>query len=373
MNLGNVQQSAVVPAQGYMSMPYRTGYESVIASRVGDLYAISAPKAGKVTEVNDNFIKVKFDDGTEKGWELGVRHGVAEGKTIPHEIITDLVKGHKFEEGHVLAWNTGFFERDDFSPANVTMMTGALARTVLLENNDTLEDGSRVGPGIREKLASPSSKQKGILVNFDQDINNLVKVGDEVEYDSILCQITEQAASDLAGTDAGLAGLSKLSGNNPKAKYAGKISKIEFFYNGDMAEMSPTLKKLVKGDNNRRKNIRENTGARMSDTGEIKRATFVAGEKVILGTVAVVIYIDSLLEHGIGDKAVVCNQLKSVHGATLEGVNKTADGKDIDIFFGYRSVNDRIVNSPLKQGSVNSVMIKASEMFAHIAETGKKP
>lgn len=252
------------------------------------------------------------------------------------------------------------------------MKTGALFRTVLMENNDTLEDGSRIGPRVKSKLATWTSKEKGILIKADQVVEDLVQVGQEVMDDDVLCRILEAGTEGIASTDASLAALNRLTGNNPRSPKQGKIGRIEVVYNGNPEDFSPSLQAIIESDNKRRAKLARKTGGRVAKTGQISRATFVAGEKVLPGTLCIAIYIDSLLDFNPGDKFSVANQLKSVPGGTLDGVNVTLDGKEIDVIFGYRSVNDRIVGSPIKQGSVNTTMIFCTDDVMDVLINGPK-
>lgn len=371
-NLGSVQMSAFVPAVGYEVMPCRTGYDSVVASRLGPLYVVRVEKPGEVVAVKEKFLKVVYDDGTKEGWEIGTIHGKAEGKAIPHIFDTDMKKGDKFTPGDILAWNTGFFERDFFAPRNVVMKTGAMFRTVLMENNDTLEDGSRIGPRVQTKLSTWTSKEKGILVNFGQVVENLVQVGQDVAEDDNLCRIFEAGTEGLANTNAALDALNKLVGSNPTAGKQGKVTRVEVVYNGRIEDMHPSLQAIAEADNKRRATYAKETGRNVAKTGQISRPSFVSGEKVIQDTMVISIFIDSLLPHGVGDKHSMANQLKSVPGGTLDGINQTLDGKEIDVIFGYRSVNDRIVGSPIKQGTVNTTMIAVTDLYFDILLNGPK-
>jgi hypothetical protein len=366
-NLSNIQQSACVPCAGYRSTPLRTGYEAVIASRLPELFVITATQPGTITKVTDKLIQITYKDGKSKGWILGRFHGVADGERIAHDRVTDMAAGDTFTEGDVIAWNKAFFERDIFSKTNVVMKTGALAVTVLLENNDTLEDGSRIGPRLKKLLTTTITKQKTIMVDQDQVIQDLVKLDQVLEYNSVLCSILDPVDAEIEKTDIALAALGKLSQQNPKAKFSGKVTAIEVFYNANIDDLSPSLKAIVLADNKRRKKLKEETDdASMSETGFVKRPTFIGGEKLMPGKVIITINIDNDFEQGVGDKAVFGNQLKTIHGGELVGENTTEDGRDIDAFFGYRSVNDRIVNSPIMQGTVNATLRKATEMFFEI-------
>ena len=62
-----------------------------------------------------------------------------------------------------------------------------------------------------------------------------------------------------------------------------------------------------------------------------------------------------------------CNQMKTVVGHRLSGVNETESGKQINAIFGAKSVMDRIVLSALLIGMSISVLTaigeKAAEMW----------
>ncbi|QAX96126.1 hypothetical protein [Vibrio phage vB_VmeM-Yong XC32] len=363
-NLGAVQQSAVVPTAGSHPMPYRSGYDSIIASRVSEFFVYRAKEAGEVTKVTDKVIRVKYASGREEGYRLGVKHGSVAGELIPHEYVTDKVVGSTFEEGWVLAWNSGFFARELTAPENVSMLSGALATVVLKEGNDTLEDGSAISENFRKKLSTRISKNKGIILDFDQEIEGLVTVGQEVEFDTILGTIKEGTLTGLEQTDASLLALSKLSNQTPKAKTGGVVTRIEVFYMGNIDDMSESLRAIVEADNARRaEESRDLNRGAAGRTGELRKPTYVAGEKVIPGKVVISVYIDSELESGIGDKSVVSNQLKTVHGRIMEGINRTEDGRDIDLVFGAQSVNNRIVTSCISQGVINAVVRKKNQQL----------
>lgn len=346
-----------MPAVGYEMAPYRTGYEAVTASRVSDFFVFRAKQAGEVTSVKPNMIKVTYEDGSTEGYRLGVKHGKVAGEVIPHGYTTDLTIGHKFQAGHVLAWNTGFYVRDLFSPGNVTQLMGVTATIALTEGNDTLEDGSAISEAFTKKLATPASKEIGILVDATQEVRNLVQVGDELTFNSKLMTIEEGILAGGDKSDESLLALSRLSSQNPKAKKGGKVSRIEVFYNGEIEDFSPSLQAIIKADNKRRaKEVKDLNRGKAGKTGQVKEAVFVAGEKLLENTAVIVIYLDYMIASGIGDKDVICNQLKTIHGRLMTGTNQTESGIPIDYRFGGRSVNDRIVRSFIVQGTANRVI-----------------
>jgi len=58
--LGDIQWSSMVSATGAIIVPLRTGYEMVIADRVGDLFAVSAREDGVVSAVEKDAVMVRY-------------------------------------------------------------------------------------------------------------------------------------------------------------------------------------------------------------------------------------------------------------------------------------------------------------------------
>jgi hypothetical protein len=71
---------------------------------------------------------------------------------------------------------------------------------------------------------------------------------------------------------------------------------------------------------------------------------------------AIQIYITADVPAGVGDKGVFANQMKTVFGKVMEQELKTESGTVIDCVFGYKSVYDRIVNSPAIIGTTTTLL-----------------
>lgn len=359
--LAAVQNSAVVPAEGYQSLPARTGYEAVVGSRVGKRFAFIAQKKGVIDKVGKSIV-IKYNDGKTDGVEIGRRHGIKAGDLIPFDMVTDLEVGDKVEEGDVVAWHSGFFERDLFSPKNVTMKVGILTKIAVWESTDTLEDSSPISSALAKKLRTPITKRKTIIVELDKEVEDLVKVGDEISYDTILCNLKESGLSKIEETDKSLDILSALAELSPKAKFSGTVSKIEVFYVGEVDEMTESLKSIIATDNKRRAGLRRDLGTSVAPTGKLSKKTNIAGELLLPNTVAISIFIDTTLDSGIADKSVLGNQLKTTHNRVFEsGTSKTEEGDDIDMFMGARSIQARVVDSVFVSGALNTTLIALSK------------
>lgn len=360
--LASVQQSAVVAAAGYQSMPICTGYERVIASRCSNRYAFTADRTGVITKVTDKAMAIKYDDGEKEFIELGTVHGVNAGDYVPHQITTDMKAGDKFEEGDVLAWNTGFFERDFTSPKNVTYKTGMILRVAFCESDDNLEDGSGISEGALSKLVTKVSVRKTYLLDANSAVKDLVKVGDKIEFSTPLLTIFDKSVEGIMDEESSRM-LGSLAGASPKAETHGVVSKIEAVYMGDGGDFSESVNQIIDADNARRLEIYNANGKRGAKDGRITESTYFGGELVTTSTVAVSIYIDHDLGFGDGDKVVISNQLKSITGRIIDKRMRTEDDVPVDINFSFASQNDRIVDSATQHGYTFTVCMHAYRLM----------
>jgi hypothetical protein len=346
VNFIGIQHSHGVACSGYTQMPVRTGYEQILAHRTSDLFALTAKKAGKVLSVTETGVILQYDDGETRGIELGRRYGAAAGLTIPHDVVSELKEGQKFGVGDVLCYNKGFFEKDLLNPKNVVWKAGVMVKTVLLESTDTLEDSSAISPKVAGLLSTQMTKVKIIVINFDQSIHNLVKVGTEVNSEDILCIIEDAITADSGLFDKeSLDTLRLLGAQTPQAKVKGVVERIEVFYHGDKEDMSKSLKDLVtESDKSMAKRLK--AAGKKPFTGSVDEGFRVEGEPLALDTLAIKVYITADVPAGVGDKGVFCNQMKTVFGRVFSGSVKTESGKEIDAIFGQKSIGDRIVLSP---------------------------
>jgi hypothetical protein len=346
----------MLACNGYSQASVRTGYEQVIAHRTSDLFAHTARQDGKVISRNDTGIVIEYADGTRKGIELGRRFGSAAGLTIPHDIVCTLKEGDKIKKGDIVSYNEGFFERDMLNPNNLVFKSGINVKTALYESNQTLEDSSSISKELANKLSTKTTKVKTIIVEFNQRIVNLVKVGSQIEPDTTLCFIEDSTTSNTSLFDAdSLNTLRLLSSQSPSAKVKGTIDRIEVFYNGELEDMSDSLRSLaIASDKELSK--RYKSSGHTSFTGSVNEDFRIDGESLVMDTCAIKIYMTGDVAMATGDKAVFCNQMKSVVGEIMEDDMTTESGEKIDAVFGYVSVAARIVLSPELIGTTNSLL-----------------
>lgn len=350
-----VQQSQVMASDNYVVNPLRTSYDSIIAYRTSELYSSISKKAGKITEVTAYGMEVEYEDGTTDKFPLGYEVGKGAGESHKHLKITDREVGYKFNKGEILAWDSMFFDRDMIDPTRVVWKSGGLARIAFGEDQFTFEDSIGITKAFSDASTTPYLKPNDFKVEAAQEIKLHVKVGDEVEYDQILCDIQNPESAAFDVDDGGMFdGLDRLGIKQIKAKQSGRIAKIEVIYNGDIEDWSDSLKAFIKKqDGVRAKSA--NYKKLTAKTGDVGGNTSVGKSKVYPGTAVVHIYIENTIKTTTADKFVVGNQMKGTVGFIYEHQIYTVDGRPVDITFSLKSLLNRMVLSLRDKAVANEV------------------
>ena len=360
VNFIGIQHSHGIACTGYRQAGLRTGYEQVIAHRTGDLFATTAKRPGKVISISSSGIVVEYDnehgEPERKGYELGRRYGNASGMVIPHMLTSDLKVGDTFKYGDVISYNKGFFERDILNPAQVVWKAGITVKTVLLESTQTLEDSSAITKRIASQLAADITKVRTVVLDFEQAIHKIAKVGTHLQSEDILCTIEDAVTANSNQFDqASLDTLSILGAQTPLAKVRGVLERIEVFYHGDKEDMSETLRAAA-NESDRDYARRNRAAGKKVFTGSVDEGFRIDGDPLGLDKLAIRFYITSQVSAGVGDKGVFGNQMKTVFGEVLDEPIITEHGEEVDAVFGAKSVDDRIVLSPHIIGTTTTLL-----------------
>lgn len=344
----------------------RTGYEQIIPLRTSDLYAATAQQKGKITNVTKRSVEVTYEDGTIHSVALGTQHATAAGVTYPHEVSTPLKEGDAVNPEDVIAYNRQFFAEDPFNPGKVAMRAGVLVKTAIMDNVETLEDGSVISEEVAEKLRTKTTEIKTLQIRFDQSVRDLVSVGDHVDIDSILCVIEDpETAENPLFDDVAMDTLKRLSSSTPTAKVSGHVSRVDVYYHGDFEDLSPNLQTLASRFDKERKRQAKALGKK-GFTGEVDTNFRVNGAALDPDTLAIQVYIDHDVGMGKGDKLVISHQMKSVVSRVMTGRNETERGEPLGAFFGNVSIENRKVLSPKLMGTTITLQKALSKHVAGV-------
>lgn len=360
----SIQQGSSMGSEGYRPMPISTGMDKVIAQRASS-YAYVAPFDGTVKDVDEEYLTVESKESKDVNVvSIATHFGVVSGTYVPHRIICDVKKGHKFKKGDVLAFNSAFFERDGFDISQVQYKMGFIANTTYMESADTLEDSSSIHKSLADKMTMELTTLHTVSIGFEQNIGDLVKEGAKVSVNDILCTLTDAAVGEDSGgfDSASLDVLGNLSADTPKASISGLVERIEVVYMGDKANMSASLKKVTDASDRRLAEIAKRTGdENKPSSGRVNTPIRVGGVPLAEGGAIIKLFITKKYKTGAGSKGVFSNQLKTVYGSVFSGNCRTFSGIPIHAKFAYQSVSNRILLDADILGTGNMLLLVKSK------------
>lgn len=366
-----VQQTHTIATKGARVSNIRTGQEAVLINRVRKKFGGVADMDGKVKSIENNVVQIEYKDKTIKAYPIGDQITKGPGTLYSTTIATELKVGQNVKEGDIITYNADFFEKDWYNPDGVVWRSGVKATIIFEDSLETYEDGSVISKRVADLCSAKVADVREVILDFDQIPAKMMKEGERVEYDSILCTIQEPVmAGSIKLDEETIKGLEKLAQDKPKAKFYGTIQAIEVYYQGELADMNPDLQKIVHKYENLTKARRASMGE-PATTCQVDYTFKINGVPLNKKQVVFKFYISHEVGMDVGDKLVFGNQMKATVSRVLTGVNRTAAGEEVDGYFSYRGDMNRIVNSLKLWGTTSKVLDVGTQWFVDIA-LGKK-
>lgn len=361
-SFASIQASHAVSAKNYTPNIVRTGEDNLLAHRMPDTFAKTAKRKGTVTSVSKSGIVVTYDDGTRDSCQLGLRIGKADGDLYKHDLVTDMAEGMEFDEGTVLAWDTEWFEKDVYCPGQVAVKTGHNVRAVFIEDQTVYEDSMEFFRGLSDSFESATPKPITFLVDIEKTIKFKRKVGDDVEFDSILCEISDSYIDDFMTEEDELSQANKYGIRQIKTPFYGKVVLIQVEYNGNEDEMSESMKALVNEHNKKQANLAKLLGKGPTSV-RIGTGINVKKPSIPYGSVKVTIIVESISTGMVSNKYIYGNQMKGTIGYIVPKQMFTEDGRPIPLKFSFKSMFKRMVISLRNKAVVTEFCYGAKDQF----------
>lgn len=362
-NFVNIQNGHTIAASGYHQPALRTGHEYLMPYKVGKLYCIMAEEDGKITEITDKLLKVVYKSGKQQSYRIGQTYGRMEGSVYKHEIVTSRKAGMSFKRGDWLAYNNGFFEPDWLDSSRLIMKFSKLVTVALARVDEVYEDSSAISAELSRAMSSVHIEEKKFIIEFGKHILDLHPEGHMVTPTDLLFTLVDENTdySNLSQSSIDL--LKSVANTSPKAKVDGKIFRYEIKYNGDLSDMSPSLKKLAQRLD--RQLFEETQGTDKEAKNNAVHGDYLSDGKTLMpGTLELKIFIEAQSNTVVADKGVFSAQMKSVVSKILTSKITTVSGKRVDALFSYSSMLGRGVLSPILAGSTNRLLVHLSPTVA---------
>ena len=372
LNLSGIIGSHSLPTKDGEVARVRTGYEKIMPILADNMFAYTAKEDGVVTDINEEIkmVTIKYKSGKTYTFTYDDIYGTSSDLVTTQKQVLAVKKGQRFKKNDVLRYNPEMFEIDFENPSCVCMKHGITATVALVDTSTTFEDSNVISKEFGKRLTIQPVAARTLDIPIDSVIQEFKFVGSEVLSSDPLLVFEDADTADLTSMnidEASLAYLEKLNRTAPKAKFTGKIVKINCYYHKSLAEMHPTVasvvRKVVKEDN-LRANYSKDTKSNIEfiPSSVLPKDSKYKGINLSEDNVIFQFFIQENIESGIGDKIILDTALKTVTSTVMEVPLKGANtGRNIDVMYAAIGVSNRIVTSPFICGVAETVLEKTEE------------
>lgn len=344
----------VVPIKDMRAPVVRTGYESVLPTRVSDKFCIVAKEECTVLKVTDKYVEVKYKS-EQKETRYSLRSWTTKeeaGACYTHRMVPNVKEGDKLDRDDTIIYNKSYFEPDIFNRKRVIYKQGTSVKVALNENMEEWEDSGAISSSLTERLSTTTTKVISIVITVTDTVMNVTPVGTKVNPQDILFSFMDNEAAKQGKMDPKLAAIFKeMKTSSPKAKVKGVVSNVVVYYNCDLSSIkSKDLLNLIQDSDAR---LIRNKGY----PGRVNSSYSINGKPLMQDEIEIKYYIEVGEGMSIGDKAILSNQLKFTIGDIYSNKITTEDSnEEIDAFFSYIAICKRITMSPLLLGTTEGLV-----------------
>ena len=300
-------------------------------------------------------------------FQFGEKYTSVSGSHVQQNIVLNVKKGDRVKRGDIIAYNSGFFELDEYNPKQVNWKHGVMARAALMEVDATYEDSTAISKSFGERMSFSPAHVRVIKLTSNTVLHSYAAVGSSVQTTDFLCVIEDADIDALTLTDDPdtVAFLNDLNRKAPKAKFSGHIKDIDVLYSCPPSEMHPSLRKIEEEITAHHEQVSastENTRKAMKypHSIQVPPGTKYRGEEFDTNTVLLLFTISEELPHGIGDKLTI-NAAKSTTATVLEKPIYTESGLELDMITSGKSYMNRMILDTLYIGTLQRVMLKLED------------
>lgn len=383
------QTSHIVSTADAQPCLISNGFDEVVPAYLTDEFSVLADEDGKVLEETEDYLIVEYKSGKKRSINIGHRQSFNSGSGfyVDNKLLSNFHQGDSFKKDDILAYHEKFFSKD--SDGIVRENIGPLAKVAFTGIYSTYEDAGIMTAKMSKRLATKLTMKQMFKLNATDDIERIVRVGDEIEVGDPLITFGLGDTGDKA-VDNFLKAFQDKDGSNSavdsakrvmRSKEAGTVVDVKIYTCKSMDRLSPSLYDIVndhfKENVKKRRTLdkyeRGNNVYKMGmlydrPTEPLKGSTI----KGITCDVLVEIYIEHEDEASVGDKCVAYAASKQVLSEVIpEGMEPYAESRpdeEISMFVAPASILKRMIPSIVIIASGNKVLVEAKRSIRKIWE-----
>ena len=372
------------------------GAERVLQYHVSKDWVFTAKEDGTVMELDEanGLMIVQYKSGEYDAVELHrIAKNGAGGFNVSKRMNVNFKQGQKFKKNDILAYDDKFFSEN--SAFGNRFNIGSFQKVALLSSAMTYEDSSYISKKLSEEMATDVIMNKQVVLGPNTNVDYIVKIGDRIESGDELIRFEKSFNEDSLNSllvnvgDEMKEDIVKMGKDKVKSKYTGTIEDIKIYSTVELAELSPSLRKLVEGYY---KKIRAKKALleKYDKEGSVVKCNMIFNEPTgkvepngngvfrsakVGDGVLIEFYIKVHDEVGVGDKIVFYSALKSIVGHVVpegqEAYTLFRPEEGIDAVLSCNSLISRGVTSAPKMMMSNKLLVELSRKLKDMYE-GKK-
>ena len=230
-----------------------TGADAAMPYLTSNMFAHKAKKKGKIEVITDEYMMVKYDDGTKEFVNLAEQtmKNSDGGFYITLQLKTDLKVGQTVKKDEILAYDKkSFSNRVGSTDPQLAYNVGCLCKVAILTTDDGYEDSGVCSEWLSETMSSDIVTMKPVDLPPMTNVLYIVKKGQAVrEGEPVLifqnAYDEEDANLLLKNLNNEDGDVSEIGRNTIKSKVTGVISDIKIYRTCEIDELSESLKKIV--------------------------------------------------------------------------------------------------------------------------------
>lgn len=377
------QTSHIVSTEGSQPVLISNGVDEIVPSYLTEEFSFVAPEDGKVLEITDDYMIVEYSNGKKKAINVGNKYSfnTGSGFYVNNKLQTNFEAGDSFKKNDILAYHDKFFSKD--SDGIVRMNIGPLAKVAFAGLYSTYEDAGLITAKMSKKLKTNITMQQKIKIKATDDIDRIVKVGDEIEIGDPLVVFGLGDTGDKS-VDNFLRAFQSDSDSSVldsakriiKSDHAGKVVDVRIYTVKSMDKLSPSLfeifdeyfktnikKRKILDKHDKSKSVYKLDTMYSLPTEPLKTPTI----KGINCDVLIEIYIEHDDEASVGDKIVAYGASKQILSEVvpegMEPYTESSPEEEVSIFVAPSSILKRMIPSITITASGNKVLIELKKQI----------
>lgn len=380
------QTSHILPTNEAEPVLVSNGVDEIAASYLSDEFAVMAKEDGKVLEIADGYMIVQYQSGKKQAIPISDRYSfnVGSGFYVDNKLKSNFEAGDAFEKNDILAYHEKFFSKN--SDGVVRMNIGPIAKVAFCGIYSTYEDAGLITSKMSKRLSSTVTMQQASKIDATDDIESIVKVGDEVEIGDPLIvfglgDTGDKAVDNFLKAFQTADNVLDTAKRVIKSKHAGRVVDVRMYTNRPMDRLSPSLFALLDAhfkENIQKRKILDKYDKSDSvyklDTPYMLPTRPLKGPSIkgISCDVLIEIFIEHTDDVSVGDKCVVYAASKQVISEVVpEGLEPYAEStpnEEISMFVAPSSILKRMIPSMIMTASANKVLIELKRRIKDIWE-----